>query len=216
MKIGLERGGHSGGNWYYLADINDNSEEVHFSGRIQFVEYIESTKKEKNREIIGLIIISIILLPITIILLLVALVKNGVFQSNSKRRILLLDNFMVEYMGCQSDNYKQPKRLPALPYVEKIKLLKYNGLSGKTIHLYFSKDFMKRIEIYSNNAGSYSYSLEKLEMFEGEELFWTSTYGFWTNVNTNNSYFENIDSIICEIKNELVDFEEDLLFSSKE
>lgn len=216
MKIELEYGGHSGGNWYYIADINDNFDEVHFSGSIQFVEYVTKSKKQKNKETIGLIVILIILLPITIILLLIAAIKNVLLQSDAKKRIILLDKFMIDYMGCQSDNLKHHKRLPNISYEDKIELLKYQGLSGNTIRLYFSKHITKRIEIYINSRGSYSYAIEQLEIFEGEELFWSSTYGWWTNVNTNNSYFENIDSIMAEIKNELKDFEEDLLISAKE
>lgn len=214
LTIGIERGGHSGGNWYYLADINDNSKEVHFSGTIDSIEYREKSKKERNRELTGLIILSIILLPITLILLLMALIKNVFVQSDARRRIVLLENFMVDYIGCKSDNYKHHKRLPDLEYEEKLKQLKYNGLLDKTVHLYFSKDCMKRIEIYINNSGSYSYSIERLEIFSEEELYWASTYGFWESINSNNSYFENINSLMDEIKNELKYFEEDLHFKS--
>lgn len=214
IKIGVERGGHSGGNWYYLADINANKEETHFTGYIDFIEYRERTKSKKYGEMVGLIILSIMLLPITLILLLIALIKNLIFQSNEKRRIDLLNNFMVDYMGCQSDNFKHHKRLPNIPYEERIKLLKYIGLSSETVHLYFSGDFMKRIEVYVNNVGSYSYSMESLTLFEGEELFWASMYGYWTSVDTSNSYFENLHSLLDEIKIELAHFEEDLLFKT--
>lgn len=215
IKIGIERGGHSGGNWYYIANINANTKEVHFSGSIDFIEYRETSKKERRRELTGLIILSIILLPITVILLLMVIVKNVFVQSDAKtRRADLLDNFMVAYMGCKSDNYKHHKRLPYLEYEEKIRLLKYSGLSNNTVHLYFSKDFMRRIEIYINNWGSYSYSIERLEIFEEDELYWASAYGFWESIDSNNSYFENINSLMDEIKNELKDFEDDLDFKS--
>lgn len=216
IKIGLESGGHSGGAWYYLADINANEKEVHFSGTIDFIEYRERTRKEKNREMIGLIILAIILLPITMILFLITLVKKVIFKTdvNDKRRIDLLETFMVNYMECQSNSYNHHKRLPYRSYEEKIELLKYDGLSDETVHLYFSKDYMKRIEIYINNRGSYSYSIERLVVFDSEELYWATAYGYWDDINANNSYFENINSLIAEIKNELIYYEEDLQFKS--
>lgn len=214
LRLGLERAAHSGGYWY-LADIDESENEVHFSGIIKYIDDIERAKEEKRKETIGLIILLIIILPITIILFIFVIIRNILFGSYTKRREILLEKFMVEYMGCQSDNYKHHKRLPAIPYEEKIEMLKYEGLANNTIHLYFSKDNLKRLIICSNNVGSYTYYIEHLEMFEGMELFWSGSYGYWIGTGGNTSYFADVELIMIEIKNNLIGFEEDFTFKLK-
>ena len=94
---------------------------------------------------------------------------------------------------------------------EKVKLLHRAGIWKSTLHAFYTKDGRKRILIFRNRFGSYSYRFEVLELFDPEEARWSQLYGMWIPYQDPCSFFETEALILKEIEYALNEFhEEDL------
>ena len=111
--LGVERVGHSGGNWY-VASVTEENGKTQITGKIVLnpdengqKTKLETSKSEKIGEILHYILFGI---PILLILLLFSVVNLfdkiiNIFRKKPKPTFLSkeekLDKFMLEYLNCK-------------------------------------------------------------------------------------------------------------------
>ena len=66
IRFGIERAGHSGGNWF-ISKFKEENDQIEFRGTIQYIGPENSTTRTKTQKIldkIGLFLLSILLFPV--------------------------------------------------------------------------------------------------------------------------------------------------------
>ena len=135
-----------------------------------------------------------------------------------------------EIIGCDRDRLVRDIRkiarwklgkyfqyLPDIREEEKVKLLHRAGIWKSTLHAFYTEDNRKRILVFRNRFGSYSYRFEILELFDREEARWSQLYGMWIPYRETNSFFESESMVLKEIEGALNEFhEEDLTHTSSQ
>lgn len=91
-----------------------------------------------------------------------------------------------------------------------IEMMVNEPVKGKYERLFYSPDKKRRLIISQNSAGSYSYYIERLTVLDTDErvmfgphAFWEPDYGYG-----NTSFYENIDSLLNDIKVIIKDWNE--------
>ncbi len=214
LEIDLARSGRSNG-YRYIADMNETVKEIHFIGTIQGIGEAMGKNVNRGLETIGLIMLGILLAPLTILYLLAFLVKPALFSAKQKMREDRLELFMTKYMGCISGN-NFPKNdwieLPVIPPSEAIKTLRYADLPNNLRYLAYTKDGERRLEIFANDVGSYSYRFKKVSLFDEQELKYCKTYGYWDEIHGGHSFFADYELLFNDLKNEMIGYEEDRFY----
>ena len=114
--LGVERAGHSGGNWY-VANVTEENGKTQITGKIVYNpdengQERKSERKSSIKDTIGIVIMFILLLPIVIfgcIALGIWFIIDKIKTRNNKEASAFvfiskeekLDKFMLEYLNCK-------------------------------------------------------------------------------------------------------------------
>lgn len=97
------------------------------------------------------------------------------------------------------------KKISNLPKEAIIELMFNESVNEPYEKLFYSPDKMKRLIVYKNDVGSYSYRVEKLTILEGEEIYRCGRHSIWEPQfgNCIESFYENMDDLLKDIEFEI-------------
>lgn len=104
-RFGIERKGHSGGNWFVSLPVQKNGKTV-FEGEIEYRDSFTDSKRKKNPfNTVGTVLLCIITSPILIPVFLFVQIKKLIdkprkvpSEPTAEER---LDDLMVNYLNCR-------------------------------------------------------------------------------------------------------------------
>ena len=107
IRFGIERAGHSGGNWF-ISKFKEENDQIEFRGTIQYIGPENSTTRTKTQKIldkIGLFILSILLFPVLAIFFVISkiqwIIRKIRKQPNPKTTEDKLFDLMETRLNCQ-------------------------------------------------------------------------------------------------------------------
>ena len=107
IRFGVERAGHSGGNWF-VSKFTEENNQIEFRGTIQFIGPENSdmrTKAQKILDKIGLFLLAILLIPIFVIFFLISKIQWIIRKirklPNTKTTEDKLFDLMENRLNCQ-------------------------------------------------------------------------------------------------------------------
>ena len=107
IQFGIERAGHSGGNWF-ISKFTEENDQIEFRGTIQYIGPENSTTRTKTQKIldkIGLFFLSILLFPILAIFFVISKIQWIIRKirkiPNTKTTEDKLFDLMENRLNCQ-------------------------------------------------------------------------------------------------------------------
>ena len=107
IRFGIERAGHSGGNWF-ISKFTEENDQIEFRGTIQYIGPENSTTRTKTQKIldkIGLFILSILLFPVLAIFFVISKIQWIIRKirkiPNTKTTEDKLFDLMENRLNCQ-------------------------------------------------------------------------------------------------------------------
>ncbi len=107
IRFGIERAGHSGGNWF-ISKFSEKNNEIEFRGTIQYIGPENSSTRTKTQKIfdkIELILLCILLFPVFVIFFIISkiewLIRKMKKQPTSKTTEDKLLDLMEKRLNCQ-------------------------------------------------------------------------------------------------------------------
>ncbi len=107
IRFGIERAGHSGGNWF-ISKFSEENNEIEFRGTIQYIGPENSSTRTKTQKIfdeIELILLCILLFPVFVIFFIISkigwLIKKIRKQPTPKTTEDKLLDLMENRLNCQ-------------------------------------------------------------------------------------------------------------------
>ena len=107
IRFGIERAGHSGGNWF-ISKFTEENDQIEFRGTIQYIGPENSTTRTKTQKIldkIGLFLLSILLFPVLAIFFVISkiqwIIRKIRKQPNPKTTEDKLFDLMETRLNCQ-------------------------------------------------------------------------------------------------------------------